>query len=355
MLKLDQVADEVIRRRDGQYGVDQVQHAYKNLTVRRNRLSDLKRIIIERLPNAPNPGIGAEFTGMTLPSKLKYQRLVRNKLPDTRTEEEKKVANISLLPDYVRDIKMVQADSDQIRINSEIKLKARTENVLFPTAESVEHLVTSCNDILRRSNPSPSLHKDDYQQILVALALCTGRRLSELMSPDLSLQPVKDYPRAALFDGQLKTGLEKRTSYVIPILADLEDIQKSLDILRAHYPVSSNATPKELHVRFRRFAHESVQPVKAVLSAGVTKDMSEQLQTRFHFHSLRELYACITFQTFQSSYSMHGWIRKVLGHSDLNISKAYSNIRWQGNLGLNVMHIPPNPEFEPKLDVCLRT
>ena len=332
-----------------------IEKQYSNLFARRNYIATLRKDIISQQPSKHVEG-AKEFNQASLSDQIKMQKQIKQIDPSTRSREEKVIAQLELIPAKIKRLKLSAQDAEDIRRFSETKLNERSQEVLLPTAQAVRNLVLKAERILFDAFSMTEIKsKAQAAEIVCALALCTGRRASELLGPVNSFHKPKDGPNLANFSGQLKTGLQAKTQYTIPLLAPLEHVKHAKELLQGRYPVAADANTEYLHKRFCRFLHESVQWVKQDLRDGSEPKMQREIEKRFHFHSLRELYACVTFEVFQSTYSMHGWIRLVLGHNELNVSKAYSNIRWRGLLKLRVLNMPETTvSAEQKLNSCLK-
>jgi hypothetical protein len=121
----------------------------------------------------------------------------------------------------------------------------------------------------------------------------------------------------ACFSGQVKAGLrDPDKCYNIPVLAPIADVQRAILRIRRRWQMPETSQTADVN---RRFASTIQRAAKRYLAP-----LDEKMG---HLHAARELYAMVTFSTCQPhTYSLHGWIRKVLGHSDLDQGKHYSNI-----------------------------
>lgn len=257
-------------------------------------------------------------------------------------------------PSYVKNIKAEEELLRKIRAKTAENVSRRSQNVILLEADSLRGLLAdlrgSLSSLRNMSEKEVAkMSRRESTKVLAAVALLTGRRMSELLSFESSstFTSLDNTPadRACYFSGQLKTNTPNK--YSIPLLGNFADIQNGLKFLRVKMKLKPGATPQEINRRFTRFSHEAAQGVKQIL-AGFGATPSET--SKIHFHTLREMYACITYMTFTNTYSTHGWIRRVLGHNDIDSSRSYSNFKWIGELGEN--HPPFENLYDSRTDTC---
>jgi hypothetical protein len=305
---------------------------YPNVMTRRNVIGRVKNAALELLPsyfpsNAPPLVAGADelerFYAMPRAEQVKTQTALRKDGDLMKTFSEPVIDTIKtapLVPTFVSQLKLSHDEQEQIRQLSKQRIEARSEDVARVHAASLHRFLRRCNSVLRDASADP-------KETLVALAFVTGRRTAEIM---LTAQ-FERVPSAkgnahhfkACFSGQVKAGLrDTERCYNIPLLAPVDQVNSALQRLRQRWPLAAGSTPEQVNKHYASTAHRAAKKY--------LQPLHEKLG---HMHAARQLYAMVTFEVCQPhTYSVHGWIRRVLGHSDLDISKSYSNVTIDGSV-----------------------
>lgn len=152
-----------------------------------------------------------------------------------------------------------------------------------------------------------------FANLFPALALATGRRVSELLF-SASLTPVAENEYAAMFSGQLKKGSSPSVSYEIPLLARYSVVNKALEDIQS-------------------MAASHPQYTHATTLGGYVKKVTDGLASEpLHVHSLRGIYGTLAYQINKPKSSVNAYFAKVLGHADLTTSVSYNIYKIHGDL-----------------------
>ena len=304
------------------------------LTTKRNVMVFLKKQVIDLLPpntffmattdDASDDGKMKLLSGLSRTNQIKMQRYL---LQRARSGEavlspvEAKFCALKLVPDFVQKITLADEDRAALKSRTIININHRSENAITVPSSSVTFILKRAQENIR------SL--DDTYSVLWSVALVSGRRASELLKnrSDLSFTKIHGFPWAASFSGQRKRAIGSEAVYSIPLMTDHDEFIGALRYLNDHYySDSGTTTPLSADKIHSRFSYETIAATKKLkLEAGIE-------DPAIHFHTIRAMYACISFALVQNQYSLHGWIRRVLGHQDLNDSKSYSIFKWSGQL-----------------------
>jgi hypothetical protein len=306
---------------------------YPNVMTRRNVIGRVKNRALELLPSyvpshAPLEA-GAEelqrFYAMPRAEQVRAQTAVR-KEGDLAKTFSGPVVNIikaaPLVPSFISHLKLTHEEQEQIRQLSKERIEARSEDVARVDAASLQKFLRRCNTVLRDASADP-------KELLVALAFVTGRRTAEIMLTGkfervaIRAKGGSSQHFKACFSGQVKAGLrDTERCYNIPLLAPVEQIITALERLRQRWPLAAGSTAAQVNKHYASTAHRAAKKY--------LQPLHEKLG---HMHAARQLYAMVSFEVCQPhTYSVHGWIRRVLGHSDLDISKSYSNVTIDGSV-----------------------
>lgn len=297
---------------------------YPKKTVLRNVVRKVRNTAIAKLPpytfdeHALRAGAGLRrFASLSRQEQLREQLLLRKGgkvglAYDAHSRD--KIIDAALLPRAISNFKIAPAEIAEIQRLATASVELRSENVVTLTSDSIADLYTTARAALR----NPEAH--DPKTVLVALALTTGRRASEILLTG-GFAPAHN-AHTACFSGQVKAGLrDPNRCYNIPILAPLVDVQRGLHRVRSRWPLQAGAAPGEVNRRF-----------SSTIARAASQHLGRLDPRLGHLHAAREIYAMTTFAACDHSYSVHGWCRKVLGHVDLDQSKHYSNVTIRGDV-----------------------
>jgi len=225
------------------------------------------------------------------------------------------IKGLPITPRIVLDLKLNAGEIAVIKEASLRSIETKSSNVILLMRQDVDKLLSWAKKCLKSPDESEAA-------VLVAVALVTGRRAAEIfLTGAFDNRPSPEGASAhvhwACFSGQVKAGLrDPDKCYDVPVLAPIIDVQQAMNRIRKRWPMPEQSQTSDVN---RRFASTIQRAAKRYLAP-----LDEKMG---HLHAARELYAMVTFRACQPhTYSLHGWIRKVLGHADLDQGKHYSNI-----------------------------
>lgn len=186
---------------------------------------------------------------------------------------------------------LIRKDRMALRTEARRRLEARHE-----TAFKIDgNLLEWANEVIE--NPMGK----DWQAVSCAVAIVTGRRISEVHCT-ATFEAVDN--RTLRFSGQLKTKDPDKMSYLIPCLADADKIVEAMRFLRRYN------TPKDVDNR-----------ISSIMSAWVKRNIGQNVK----YHDFRRLYAAEAYRLYGATQdkSVDAYYRDILGHSDINAGQAY--------------------------------
>ncbi|MEO1396000.1 MAG: protelomerase family protein [Cyanobacteria bacterium J06634_5] len=177
------------------------------------------------------------------------------------------------------------------------------------TKVNVAPLIAYADSVLRALD---TLKRRDWVQVSVAIAIATGRRMSEIHGESTKFERQGSM---LSFTGQLKasgeaaTYYQKNPSYVIPCLVSPDLIVAGHEWLKKQGKVESSS--KKAHGRFSRYLSQQVKRV--FFEAGVKGPASKHT-----YKALRVIYAQVSFLKSDAN-DKDTYIAEILGHgrSDL--------------------------------------
>ncbi|MEO1777018.1 MAG: protelomerase family protein [Pseudomonadota bacterium] len=295
------------------------------------------------------------FRTASLTEQIRYQAATRRDLGplfpgdgDAAARLNKLVLDMHIEPACLAKLRPpadLKAELD--RRESEQLLKKSSSVLVLPGA-TVRGLYEWALSILRRAGRDAAHDAAFRGDLAVALALVTGRRMSELLLTGV-FHPVPGKKHVARFSGQLKkTGLTAMAAgahpveYNIPLLAPVVMVRSALRALRRAFPLPENATPQDVN---SRYCHVLARAVKARMDVLLGDAPAQDACGHFRFHRLREIYAIVSFDACRprgktgvvvGGLSLHEHVRRVCGHKDQNISARYAKMQIDGDPGLRV-------------------
>lgn len=243
-----------------------------------------------------------EFSQKTLKEQLVLQK--RCRLYDTRVFSDVRDAA------FVAGVRIAPAYLDDIRISDEENIKLKKHDSERLTAKSQAVIDVAVAPILNwaRATLSPAANATVDQKV-IALAIATGRRMVEIILHG-TLDAIPGDDASVRFSGQVKAGLVEREAFRIPVLAPAQDI------IRVHRDVQA------------AFAGISPRQLNSLHCNRLNLLVRETIHPSFHFHSLRTFYALATFELCRPhTLSVNAWGQKVLGHTTIHSSCAYTSMR----------------------------
>tara|TARA_X000000950_G_scaffold214102_1_gene257548 strand:+ start:465 stop:1487 length:1023 start_codon:yes stop_codon:yes gene_type:complete len=300
---------------------------YTNTGTLRNRVREVRERALARMPSW-KPASATLEAGENLHSFLKLSReaQVREQLrvrksSDLTSPDDRLIKDAPLVPRFISELRLTHAENEAIRLKSKEQIEKRSQHVALIDSDRAKEFLMKCNRALCDSSTSA-------KETLVAVALVTGRRTAEILltgefDAPQQLQAETDNEFKACFRGQLKAGIrDPNRCYTIPLLAPRACVTAAIAKLRARWPLSAGSRVSDVNRRFASTARRAALAHLTELHPSLT-----------HLHAARQLYAIITYHACQPhTYSMHGWIRRVLGHADLDVSKAYANVTLTGDI-----------------------
>ena len=224
------------------------------------------------------------------------------------------IRSLPVVPSFVRDLKLSAEEIASIKAQSRDRIEQRSSEAVILSRREVNSFLEWAKATVRNC----TLHTEP--DLLVAVALVTGRRAAEIFLSG-SFEAIASQSQSvywACFKGQVKAGLrDPNKCYNVPLLAPVVDVQRSVHRIRQRWNFPDGSVPADVNRRYASTIRRAAQ-----------KRLGRLHEKLAHLHAARELYAMITFEMCQPhTYSLHGWIRKVLGHADLDQTKHYSNIQ----------------------------
>lgn len=257
-----------------------------------------------------------------MPGIPKYvQELAADIVHKRKTAEEavdvirKKMKNVLTRVDYVSKLKKhvntlggglrkeIRATDEEIAASYAIQAanqKQRHENV--KEVEAAPHIRAA-----RRAVSAEYRNEMETLHLVVALAILTGRRQAEIM---VTAHFTPYDATHVMFEGQVKRRGKEDGAYLIPVLADPDDIIASIKLVRKAYPKL-----KVEEVNHPRIEGALNTLVKEITGGALT------------FHDLRMMYAHATFELTASKASISAHVSRVLGHADLGPSTSYLKLK----------------------------
>ena len=224
------------------------------------------------------------------------------------------IKSLPVVPGFVRDLKLNAEEIALIKAQSRNRIEQRSSEAVVLSSREVNSFLDWARTTVR--NCTTQAEPD----LLVAVALVTGRRAAEIFLSG-SFEPISSNSKNvcwACFTGQVKAGLrDPNRCYNVPLLAPVVDVQRSIHRIRQRWSFPEGSVAADVNRRYASTIRRAAQ-----------KRLGKLHEKLAHLHAARELYAMMTFEMCQPhTYSLHGWIRKVLGHTDLDQTKHYSNIQ----------------------------
>ncbi|KAG5191349.1 hypothetical protein JKP88DRAFT_154228, partial [Tribonema minus] len=214
---------------------------------------------------------------------------------------DESIANLPLLPEYVKKLAMSRNERDVLAKKATKALEKKSVNSMQINAAS---LIDECVSI--SGNP-----KSNPFDLACAIGLVSGRRMIEIFkTAEFELLDRDD--RTLLFAGQAKKSFPcDADAYRIPTLAKSSAIVAGLRRLRDR-KCADDMDNKQVNLKWSNSANTAA---RRLLGDG------------HHFHDLRAIYAVISFNaTLPHSFSLNAFVAKVLGHAGLNNSLNYTSI-----------------------------
>jgi hypothetical protein len=326
------IVDRLVASRDATVCLAEVDAKYDKLTTKRSALSRIKAAAIARnirhddydaamhaarasLRNDPaREATLVAFGACPLSRQLKIQHKIRmgqhDGLCDDRDVEVYR--DMPLCPPWIAQLHLSPVETQAVIESGHGRLLELSTHVVH--IEAMDDRIFEARRIIR-DDAAP------LDSLAVALAMCTGRRMVELLLTGSFSPDPYGGKYTVVFSGQAKAGARAITSmttdtpltYRIPVLASSTSIVRGVARLRLLAPATS---PTMVNTRYCRPLNARA---KAMVHPGI------------RFHDLRTVYALVTFEAFRPHhYGLNGWVAKVLGHSGLGMSVHYTRMQVSG-------------------------
>lgn len=191
-----------------------------------SRLTQIKKRIMDKYPQLLNPvwdkvAIKSTWKSdydkwMQLPLHQKYLKQLEVRKRGGEPGFDQAIREYDVLPPNLQALKLEHTEGQERKENLNTRKKELDGN----------KMELNGNDTIATLH---NLESSRGWNVLAALVLATGRRLSEIIKFG-TFEPWGDY--AIRFSGQLKSGLNKKQSYIFPTLAKSEYIIKRINRLR---------------------------------------------------------------------------------------------------------------------------
>jgi len=269
--------------------------------------------------SANEPDIAA-FLAAPVKLQCEIQRHHASK-PSWSAAAERELARLQILPASMNTFKLSQSECVALKQQQEAALMAKNENCVVVHAATA--LLKTVTAMLDNAKPSQS-----FAALVFPLALVSGRRQAELLNGQSTFAPSPLGAMYATFDGQVKKH-GKAKPYTIPLLVEyttfltgwtaLREKQSELSEVGSYSKVKPTAlTNKQVNTRYGKSLRRALlksKPVIHGLSAGITE------------HDLRSMYAAYVYHCYRCKDSFARTIMQVLGHTALQDSLAYCNVK----------------------------
>jgi len=222
----------------------------------------------------------------------------------SRTDQT--IAQLIILPEFMSDYRLTKTDS----VNSHTLAAGNIEKRSKDCVEVIDadETISKCRSIVKNLTEDPFI-------IVAALGILTGRRSIELLKTGkFSTGRLGSY--SSVFSGMAK----KRVGCTvdkddIPLLIKYKYINPCMDHIRRTIKVDG-LTNTQVN---SKYSHKLGDSAKIIMDS-----------LNMRFHDLRAIYGSISFQAFESTWSINIWLKKVLIHDTLDTSIYYSRCSVNG-------------------------
>jgi integrase len=266
--------------------------------------------------HADNPEVVA-FLDAPLKDQVAIQRAHAYR-PTWSEGAEAALACLDLLPESMASFRLTNEQNLELKQAHDAALVSRNERVV--TISDAEKMLKRARELLATAKTT-----DTFAKLVLPLALCTGRRMSELLGGHARFDRTDD-PHFVLFSGQVKKR-GKAAPYKIPILCDVDTLHHAYGVLRqkqAEKGVTTLLTPKEVKRKYHGQLQYYVKDGRTL----------PHLPTWCHFHDLRACYASYVFECFHVPTTFQRMAMAILGHESIHESLSYGHVRLQNATGL---------------------
>jgi len=243
-----------------------------------------------------------QFANDGIKEQLRKQNLAKkgNLTGSSRTDAA--ISKLKVLPDYMDDYKLTTEDMEKVNEISTACTEKRAMNSVI--IENSDELVKNCQRIIKHLD-------DDIFVIIAAMAVVCGRRSIELLKLG-EFSPSSKGIYACKFKGAAKKRGVNLEEVDIPLLVKFKYFDRCIKYIRSKLELQ-HLENSEIN---SRYSHKLGDASKILLqSLNVT------------FHDLRAIYGTISHQTFNNTWSINIWLKKVLFHDTIDTSVFYSRCK----------------------------
>ena len=244
--------------------------------------------------------------------------------PSWSADAESALAALQILPASMNTFKLSQSECVALKQQQEAAIMKKNENCVV--VANATALLKTATSMLESANSSQS-----FAALVFPLAIVSGRRQAELLNGQSTFTPSPLGSMYAVFDGQLKKH-GKAQPYTIPLLVEYATFAKGFAALRAKQSELLDAgsyskvrvtalSNKQVNTRYGKLLRRALLKSKPVVRG---------LPTGINEHVMRSIYAAYVYECFQCDSTFARTIMGVLGHTALQDSLAYNNVKLEG-------------------------
>lgn len=282
-------------------------HVLDKLRIRSDRLTAL----LSTVP--PHPKVQDPISQMTCREIIKMQKDAQNGNYTGHSDIDAMLASLPLVPSWVHQLKI----SRDLSAVAEAAAKATTSRVL------------QLGDVQGLFNWLDSIDPETSSpfQCIIACCIYTGRRTAELTLTG-RFDPVEGEPFAATFSGQLKKKMAANHAYKIPLLAPYERVTALIRSFRSRLDLPTDVSTSHKDDATRYQIHQRLQHTLNTVMHRELDAFIHEKSSKYKVHDLRAIYAYLTYEIFvPEGITFPGWIHRILGHENLNVSMCYNRVR----------------------------
>ena len=261
-----------------------------------NFVSGLKSDIIKTLEPLTSDG-QIEFNLLSRYEQMQVLNRAKMDAKKRRKEVPEWLAALNIVPANLKDLRLTEEESQNVH---DVHMKSQ-DDLGAPLRVDGDEILRSIVPLLNSNNIS--------SEVIPALVLCTGRRISEILKSGrfyiVEGQDGNGY--LCMFSGQLKRKSREDKPYVIHLLAPFNLISSALQRAREYV---------HLREEKNKLNGKKTTPASSFNSTvlkGVKKLFGGKEWTN---RSLRSLYADICRQVFGKDQRSSKFRQTILGHSD---------------------------------------
>jgi len=244
------------------------------------------------------------FGNDDMKTQLKKRKLAEKQNLTGSSRTDRTISEIPILPTYMDDYKLTKTDSSNANSSSSKNLEERSKECI--QVKDCDKLLEKCHNIVKNL-------ENDVFLTAAALSVLCGRRSIEILKTGV-FNPSKNGAYSCLFSGMAKKRScdGKECPIDIPLLIKYKYVEKCIEYIRSIIDVQSMSNTEVNSKYSHRLGDAS-------------KILMDTLNVRFH--DLRAMYGNITHETFENTWSINIWLKKVLIHDTIDTSLFYSRCK----------------------------